>query len=175
MNRTALLIVATAGFVGTVVAANYATTTWGMVSVGFGLTATAGTYFAGLSFVLRDAVQDTGGRWAAVVAIAVGALLSYAVAAPAIATASAAAFAIAEAVDLAIYTPLRRRGYIRAAVASNLAGSVVDTLVFLWIAGFGLTTAALSGQVLAKMTVTAAVVALVWGFRRDRSAPRLPA
>lgn len=170
MKTTTIALATAAGFVATVLAANYATTTWGMVPVGLGLTATAGTYFAGLSFVLRDTVQDTGGRWLVLAAIVAGAALSYAIAAPAIATASAAAFAIAETVDLAIYTPLRSRGYLRAALASNLAGSVVDTVVFLAIAGFGVTTLAVTGQVLAKMTVTALVVLLVLALRTDRAA-----
>ena len=155
-------------FLATILAANYATTEYGMVPVGFGLTATAGTYLAGLSFILRDAVQDAyGKRWAVALIIA-GAAMSYLVSAPFIALASGVAFLISEAADLAVYTPLRRRGYIRAAVASNVVGAVVDTIVFLWIAGFPI-VAALPGQMVGKLAVTALVVALVAAVRACRA------
>lgn len=162
-NKTAAL--AAAGFIACILAANYVTTRYGMVPVGFGLVATAGTYFAGLSFVLRDAVQDAGGkRWVAAV-IAIGAVLSFLVSAPFIALASAAAFGLSELSDFAIYTPLRKRGYIRAAVASNVIGAVVDTVAFLAIAGFPV-WAGLPGQLAGKFTITLVVVLAVAGARR---------
>jgi len=160
-------ILAALGFIGTILAANYVTTEYGMIPVGFGLVATAGTYFAGLAFVLRDAVQDVAGRRAVVVLILVGAALSYAVSAPFIATASAVAFLLSEAADFAIYSPLRKRGYIRAAVASNIVGSIVDTVVFLAVAGFPLRQA-FAGQVVGKTLVTVVVVALVVAARLTR-------
>ena len=55
-----------AAFLGTIVAANYAVTEWPDAPVGFGLTAPAGVYFAGLAFILRDELQDVGGRVAGV-------------------------------------------------------------------------------------------------------------
>ena len=165
-------IAAALGFIATILAANYVTTEYGMVPVGFGLVATAGTYFAGLAFILRDAVQDTAGRvWVAVLILA-GAGLSFAISAPAIALASGVAFLLSEAADFAIYTPLRKRGYIRAATASNLVGSVVDTVIFLTIAGFPLRQA-FAGQLVGKMAVTGVViiaVALVRFVRRPVTA-----
>ena len=160
MKRTLIA----AGFLGCILAANYATTRWGMVPVGFGLVATAGTYFAGLSFVLRDSLQDTAGKRWALAVIAAGAVLSFLVADPFIALASAVAFGLSEAADLAVYTPLRKRGYVRAAVASNVVGSFVDTVVFLAIAGFPV-MAALPGQMVGKLAVTLAAVLLVVTFR----------
>lgn len=152
------------GFLGTILAANYATSTWGLIPVGFGLTATAGTYLAGAAFILRDAVHDLLGlRWTLVV-IAAGAVLSFAIAEPFIALASAVAFGLSETADLAIYAPLRERGYIRAAIASNTVGSFVDTVAFLWIAGFPIWSA-VPGQMLAKVAVTAAVVLAVGAAR----------
>lgn len=160
--------IAVAGFLATIIAANYVTTEYGLIPVGFGFMATAGTYFAGLAFVLRDAVQDTWGRWWTLAVIAAGAALSFAVAAPFIALASGIAFLLSETSDLLVYTPLRRRGYIRAAVASNIVGSVVDTIVFLTIAGFPLKDA-LAGQIVGKLTVTLAVVVAVALGRRVRA------
>lgn len=155
---------AIATFVAAILAANYATSTWGMVPVGFGLVATAGTLLAGLSFVLRDWVQDLLGWPAAVGAVAVGAALSYALADPFIALASGVAFLLSELVDLAIYTPLRKRGYLRAAVTSNVAGAFVDTIAFLWIAGFPIWSS-VPGQMVGKFAATGVVILAVAAVR----------
>jgi uncharacterized PurR-regulated membrane protein YhhQ (DUF165 family) len=136
--KTRIGILAAITFVACIVAANYVTTRYGLVPVGFGLTATAGTYFAGLTFVLRDTVQDSWGKAATMGLIVFGAAVSYLVSDPFIALASGVAFLASETADLAVYTPLRKRGYLRAAIASNVVGAVVDTALFLWIAGFGL-------------------------------------
>ncbi|MFF4478698.1 VUT family protein [Streptomyces sp. NPDC001520] len=149
---------AVAGYIASVVVTNAVTASCGLWPVGFGLTATAGTMFAGLSFVLRDAVQDTGGRWAALAALAVGCVLSAFMATPALAMASAAAFGLAELLDMVVYTPLRRRGWARAAVSSNLVGGAVDTFAFLLLAGFPVTALAVSGQLVGKGWATVVVV-----------------
>lgn len=160
-------LVAGLAFLACILAANYVTTEYSMVPVGFGLVATAGTYFAGLTFVLRDAVQDAAGRMATIALIVVGAAMSYLLADPFIATASGVAFLCAEIADLAIYTPLRERGYIRASVASNVVGAFVDTFLFLWVAGFPIADA-WQGQVVGKVMVTLAVVAAVALVRARR-------
>ena len=59
-------------------------------------------------------------------------------------------------VDLGIYTPLRK-GYIRAATASNVAGAFVDTVVFLWVAGFPIWSA-VPGQMVGKLVWTGVVI-----------------
>jgi uncharacterized PurR-regulated membrane protein YhhQ (DUF165 family) len=156
-------------FLATIVAANYVTTEYGMVPVGFGLVATAGTYLAGLAFALRDSVQDVGGKRWVIALIVGGALLSYLVSDPFIALASGVAFLVSEGADMGVYTPLRRHGYVRAAVASNVVGSVVDSLLFLSIAGFPIRQA-LAGQMVGKLTVTLAVVALVIVVRGRKAA-----
>lgn len=160
MNRNTIAVATSAGLLGSVLAANYVTSEFGLVPVGFGLVATAGTYLAGLTFVLRDTIQDTAGKRATLGVIAAAAVLSFLIADPAIALASAAAFALAELADLSVYTPLRKRGYIRAAVASNIVGAFVDTIVFLAVAGFPIMDA-IAGQMVGKIAVTVAVVALV--------------
>lgn len=154
-------------FLGCIVAANVVTTHLGMVPVGFGLVATAGTYFAGLTFILRDALQDVAGKRWTLAVIAAGALLSFFVSDPFIALASAVAFGLSELADLAVYTPLRKRGYIRAAIASNAVGAFVDTVAFLAIAGFPVMLA-LPGQMIGKLLVTllAVVAVAIMGAQR---------
>lgn len=158
-------------FLSTILLANYVTTAYGMVPVGFGLMATAGTYFAGLSFILRDAVQDTSGKRSVICFIGSGALLSYLVADPFIALASGVAFLVAELGDLAVYTPLRKRGYLRAAVVSNVVGTLLDTVLFLSIAGFPVRDA-FAGQVVGKLAVTLVAVAIVLAVAVVRSPNR---
>lgn len=161
MNR----LIAGAAFLGAILAANIVTSRYGLIPVGFGLTTTAGTYLAGATFVLRDLVDDVAGRRTVLALIGAGGLLSLVLADPHIAAASVVAFVLSELADLAVYAPLRTRGYVRAAVASNVVGSLVDSILFLAIAGFPIAPA-LPGQLLGKLTVTAATVVLVLAGRR---------
>lgn len=125
-----------AAFVAVVIAANVLTSAFGLVTI-LGLTATAGTWIAGFGFVARDALQECAGRLWVAAAVASGALLS-AIFSPSLAVASGVAFALAEVADWLVYTPLRHAGRTRAAIASNLVGSIVDSLLFLMLAGFPL-------------------------------------
>lgn len=169
-SRPALAgIVAVAAFVACAAAANAATARLGLVPVGFGFAVTAGTYAAGLALLARDAIQDTVGRQWVLAAVAAGAVLSWLTATPKLAVASAAAFAIAELIDFAAYTPLRRRGWARAAIASGTVGGLVDTVVFLQLAGFPTTPAAVTGQLVGKaLWATAVPVLLVVAIRAVR-------
>lgn len=164
---------AVVGFVGSVLVANYVTTRYGFVPVGFGLAATAGTYAAGFALALRDAIQDTLGRWAVVAAIALGAALSFLVSDPFIALASAAAFLVSELADFAVYTPLRRRSQLgdrrwaAAVLASNAAGAVVDSVIFLGIAfGAAAIAPALFGQFVGKGWVSLTYLLIGWVVSR---------
>jgi len=148
--RTALLVV----FVGIVVASNAATNTLGVVAW-LGITATVGTWLAGLSFVARDALHESAGHRWVLSAIVVGAVVS-AILSPTLALASGVAFLVSEAADWLIYAPLRARGLIRAALASNAVGAVVDSALFLLLAGFPL--ALLPTQVLVKVAASTVVV-----------------
>lgn len=167
MNRRTTGFAASVAFLACIVAANYVTTRYGMVPVGFGLIATAGTYFAGATFVLRDTIHDQWGRLPVFALIVAGAGLSFLLSAPFIALASGVAFGLSELADLAVYSPLRRRGYLRAAVASNTVGALVDTVVFLSIAGFPIWQA-LPGQLVGKLAITLLAVALVLAVRLRR-------
>lgn len=159
-------------YCGTVVLANWLTSHFGFVAVGFGLSATAGTYAAGLSFGARDLAQNYAGRRAALGAVAVGAVLSTILAVPQIAVASGVAFLLSELLDYAIYTPLRARNATATAiVASNTAGAILDTFVFLGIAGFPITGAVVAGQLVGKAWMTLFAV-LAWEVARAVSRHR---
>ena len=155
-------LAAFAALLAVIVAANALTATHGLVTVA-GLTATAGTWVAGLAFVARDWLHDTGGRRWVAAAIMAGALLS-ALLSPSLALASAVAFAVSEAADWAAYAPLRRRHRLAAALASNTVGAVLDSLLFLALAGFPLAGA--GTQTVVKVATTTAVVLAVMGVRR---------
>lgn len=168
MNNRTLGLAAAAGFIAAIVLANYVTTRYGFVAVGLGYTAAAGTYLAGAALGLRDVIQDTLGRWAVLAVILVGAAVSYAVSDPRIATASAVAVLLSELADLAIYSPLRRRGWAMAVLASNTVGAFVDTVVFLAIAGF-FTWAAVPGQMIGKVVwATLVPLGLIYAARSAR-------
>lgn len=171
MSTKVIGAIAAALFIGTIYAANYAVEHWGLVSVGFGLMAPAGVYFAGLAFTLRDIVHRTLGRWAVIGAILIGGALSYiisdAVTLPGgvttLAVASATAFLVSEMADLAVYEPIRKRGWLPAVVASNIVGLTIDSILFLWLA-FG-SLALLDGQIVGKAWVTLIALPVVWALR----------
>lgn len=163
-------LTALAAYITAIVAANWLTTRYGLIHVGPGLMTTAGTFAAGAALLLRDVVQDTAGRVWVLAGIAAGAALTWATS-PALAVASATAFLIAECADMAVYTPLRNRGWARAVLASNTVGAIVDTLLFLALAGFPVTVATVGGQMVGKLAwATALPVAAVLAVRQVRRA-----
>ena len=85
---------------------------------------------------------------------------------PALVIASAVAFLLSEFADLAVYTPLARRGLVLAVVTSGVAGLVVDSIVFLWLA-FG-SLDFLPGQIVGKAwMVLLSIPFVAWLRRRD--------
>ncbi|HUG16946.1 MAG TPA: VUT family protein [Thermomicrobiales bacterium] len=161
-------LVAVAAFVSTVFLANWAIERYGFVSVGFGLTAPAGVYFAGLAFTLRDITHDTLGRRWVLLAIVAGALLSSLVS-PQFALASGTAFLFSELFDFAVYAPLRKRHWIGAVVASNIVGLVADSILFLWLAFESL--AFLEGQIVGKAWMTLLAIPFLLLWRRHLGRP----
>lgn len=151
-------------YLATIVAANWALTTYGFVSVGFGLIAPAGVFFAGLAFTLRDITHESLGRWWVVGAIVLGAGLSYWVSAPFVAQASGIAFLCSELADMAVYEPLRQRRWLLAVACSNVVGFVVDSALFLWLA-FG-SLEFIQGQLLGKFYMTALAIAVLFAWRK---------
>jgi uncharacterized PurR-regulated membrane protein YhhQ (DUF165 family) len=137
-----------------------------LIPVAPGLMAPSGVIMAGAALVLRDLVQRRLGVAASSLAILVGAVLSALLAPPALVIASAAAFLLSEFADLAVYTPLARRGLIIAVVASGVVGLVVDSVVFLGLA-FG-SLEFLLGQIVGKAwMVLFSIPCVGWLRRRD--------
>jgi len=160
----ALRILIAAMYVLVIVVANWSIQKWGIVSIGFGLMAPAGVYFAGLAFSLRDALHEVSDKYWIIGAIIVGAIVSYVIEdGGKIAIASGSAFLLSELADFAVYSPLRDRGKIRALFASNVVGLVADSILFLYLA-FG-SLEFLSGQVVAKAYMTGAVIIIMFGYK----------
>lgn len=166
MNLNFRALALWAAFTTTVIGANLAVTTIGFLPVWPGIAAPAGVYLIGLALVLRDLLQEaTSWKWSAV-AVVVGAGLSAAFS-PELALASAAAFLASEMLDLAVYTPLRRRGMVLAVAASNAVGIAADSVLFLWLA-FG-SLEFLTGQVLGKTWMTIAAIGVLLAIRHLRA------
>lgn len=167
MTRPLFGAVAAGTFVASVLVANWATSTYGFVPVGFGQMATAGTFAAGFALAVRDALQDTLGKASMLITLGVAALLSLLIADPHIAVASAAAFAVAELLDFAVYTPIRKRSqfgdwrWVIAVLASGVVGALADTAIFIGIAfGSAAILPALAGQLIGKAYATVAYAAI---------------
>lgn len=162
-----------AAFIGTVIAANWAVETYGIVPIGFGLEAPAGVFFAGLGFLLRDVLHEIGGRVWVVGVIVAGAFLSWWVSTSAtipgglvpLAVASGCAFLVSEFADFSVYAPLRHKTLAGGVAASQLVGAAVDSALFLYLA-FG-SLAFFTGQFVGKSLLVLPAIAVlgVWKVR----------
>lgn len=130
-----------------------------LIPVGFGLMTPSGVLMISVALVLRDVVQRVAGTQWALAAIVAGSVMSAAVAPPALVIASATAFLVSELIDMAVYTPLQRRGLVLAVLASNGVGLIVDSVLFLTIA-FG-SLDYIAGQIVGKAWATLAAVAVI--------------
>lgn len=162
-NRTQLAVGAVSSllFLSVVVFANWIISHVGMLPIGFGLQAASGTLFAGFAIAFRDIIQDTLGRFAILILIAAGTLLSFAMSAPEVALASAAAFGFGELMNFAVYTPLRTRStlgdkrWALAVASSNVAASLIDSVLFIAIAfGPSMIASFALGQFVGKLYAT---------------------
>jgi uncharacterized PurR-regulated membrane protein YhhQ (DUF165 family) len=162
------------GYIGTIFMANWFIGHVGtqfdpggphVIQVWPGIYAPSGVLWVGVALVLRDMVQFFLGRRVSIGAMLIGAAASYFVA-PSLALASATAFLLSETADLAVYTPMIRRGWLVAAVfASSTVGLIVDSIVFLTLA-FG-SLEFLEGQIIGKLWMTAAAAFVIWLLRRN--------
>lgn len=183
MNRCTLAA-ATLIYAATVVLANVLTDQLGLVSVGFGLLVTAGTYAAGLALLARDFVHrhatavlgPRAGVSYALAAVLAAGVASWFLASPGLAVASTVAFLAAELVDLAVFLPTRERwGFLTGALTSNVVSAPIDTVLFLWIAGFPITADAVGGQFIGKVLWATIVPLAVWALLTTRTRRELAA
>ena len=135
-----------------------------LVPVAPGIMAPSGVLLIGAALVLRDLVQRRLGVEFGIGAILAGASISAAIAPASLVLASASAFLISELADFAVYTPLARRRLVLAVIASGVAGLVVDSIVFLWLA-FG-SLDFLVGQIVGKLWMVLLAIPLVSYLRR---------
>ena len=133
--------------------------------VGFGLRAPSGVYLAALTFVARDIVQRLAGARVGLAAIVAGAAISWWVSSPSLAVASGVTFLVSESCDFLVYTPLQAWNFPVAVVGSGLVGDVVDSTLFLTLAGIPLSVA-LPGQLVGKAWVMLAGGVLAALLRR---------
>jgi uncharacterized PurR-regulated membrane protein YhhQ (DUF165 family) len=145
-----------------------------LVPVAPGVMAPSGVLMIGAALVLRDLVQRRLGVEFGIGAILAGAAISAGLAPRSLVLASATAFLLSEFADFAVYTPLARRRLVAAVVASSIAGLIVDSIVFLWLA-FG-SLDFLAGQILGKLwMVLLAIPCIAWVRRRDERLGLKPA
>jgi queuosine precursor transporter len=105
-----------------------------LIPVAPGLMSPSGVLVIGAALVLRDVVHEKLGWRYALTGIFIGGILSGLVASPAFIAASIVAFTFSELADMAVYTPLRKNKLWLAVLLSGLAGSIMDSVLFLSIA-----------------------------------------
>lgn len=105
-----------------------------LIPVAPGFMSPSGVIVIGLALVLRDVVHENLGWRHALAGILAGGVLSGLVASPAFVAASIVAFTFSELADMAVYAPLRKKRLWLAVLLSGLAGSIVDSVLFLGIA-----------------------------------------
>ena len=140
-----------------------------MIPVGLGMTAPSGVLMVGAALVLRDQVQEhLGTKWS-LLAIFIGAALSYILADPFIAIASILAFGVSELVDFFAYTKVRQKSRELAIAVSGLVGAIFDSVVFLYIA-FG-SLAYIEGQIFGKLAISILAAGILWVMKNGYSKP----
>ena len=168
MNRRTATIIAFGVFAGMVLLSNWLLHVYGLIPVGFGWKAPAGTVCAALTFPARDVLQRIGGRWMGLLAVFVGAGLAW-VFAPSLAVASAVAYMASEGTDFVLFTGLggqtwEGRSYLLPATVSVLTAAVVDSIVFLHIAGIPWAEAG-PGLIWLKCVICIATLPIVFWLR----------
>jgi len=129
-----------------------------LIPIAPGIMAPSGVLMIGAALLLRDLVQRRHGIPWSLACIIMGTALSFAIATPGLALASGVAFLLSETADFAVYTPLAKRRFVTALLASCFAGAVVDSALFLWLA-FG-SVDHLVGQVIGKVYAVIGYVCL---------------
>ena len=135
-----------------------------VVPVWPGILAPSGVLAIGAALVLRDLVQRRLGLRFSLVAIAIGAVISWFISPPFLVIASVAAFIFSETTDALVFTPLQKKGLVTAVIVSSLAGIVVDSVLFLSLAFHSLDF--LAGQIIGKLWAIVAALPVIWLLRQ---------
>ena len=166
MKRIVVLAIA---YVGLAVLANWLASKY-VWPVGFGLLAPGGVFAIGAVLVVRDWLNQLSPKLSLAL-IPVASLISYGVGELAgwsglqkIALASVAAFVVSEAVEWAVFAPIRKRSLTLGVALSGSVGIALDSYVFLTLA-FG-SLAFFDGQMVGKAEALAAGVLLTAARRR---------
>lgn len=134
-----------------------------LIPVGFGLMAPSGVLMIGAAILLRDVIHSLlGVRWV-FAAIVLGVAIAAVIAPPYLVIASVSAFVLSELADTFVYAPLYKKRLIAAVLASGIAGSIVDSVVFLTIA-FG-SLEYVEGQIIGKMMMTLGAIPVLMLMR----------
>jgi len=154
----------TALYVLLIVAVNYAFSVVPLVKLPDGTLWPPVSLVVGFVFVVRDFAQrETGHR--VLLAMLVGAVISYFMANPVVAVASAAAFLVSELTDWAVYS-FTRRPLSQRILLSSAISAPVDSVVFL--AGVGILSAA--GVIAMTMSKLVGALVVWWMVRRREPA-----
>ena len=151
-------------YIGMIVAVNYGFSVTPLVALPDGTMWPPMSLAVGFIFVIRDFAQrEVGHR--VLLAMLVGAVLSYLMADPYVAIASAAAFLVSEIADWVVYT-ITKRPLSDRILLSSLISTPIDSVVFLGLIGH------LSFAGVVAMTVSKLIGALIvtWLVRRRESA-----
>ena len=135
-----------------------------VVPVWPGIMAPSGVLAIGSALVLRDLVQRRMGLRFSLMAIAIGAVISWFFSPAFLVVASVAAFIFSETTDALVFTPLQKKGLIAAVILSSIAGIVVDSVLFLSLAFHSLNF--LGGQIIGKLWAVVAALPIIWLLRQ---------
>jgi len=105
---------------------------------GLGDVLTYGAFTYPFAFLINDLTNRRFGaaqaRRVVYAGFAAAVVVSWVLATPRLALASASAFLFAQLLDIAVFSPLRRRQWWQAPLAAAIAGSMLDTILFFSLA-----------------------------------------
>jgi len=105
---------------------------------GLGEVLTYGAFTYPFAFLINDLTNRSFGsvraRHVVYVGFVAAIFISWILATPRLAIASASAFLFAQLLDIAVFSPLRRRTWWQAPLAAAIAGSMLDTILFFALA-----------------------------------------
>jgi len=158
-------------YIGCIVAANILASRW-IIPLPLGLAVPAGVFAIAPVFSIRDAIHEKWGRKGAYILIGLASIISWGLALltgdgllSRITLSSVLAFLVNETLDTEVYHVLRQRSRLAAIIGSNAASSMVDSVLFIWVA-FGPLWSLMVGQYIVKMVI-AGLVGL-WMTRQTR-------